>query len=133
MQRLLSHRLPRVAAVLAAGLLLGACGGGSSDASQDDVQRDVQEQLSENGYIAGPDAEPVEMTEGQATDASECVGAGLFDPDAFTPDERNDVVDAGDGTPPDPDLAARFQALVDSCVADVLEVGPSAPSDDEES
>ena len=132
MRRLSTHRLPRLAAVLAAGLLLGACGG-SSDASQDDVQRDVEEQLAENGYIAGPDAEPVEMTEGQAAAAAQCVSAGLFDPDAFTPDERNDVAKAGDGTPPDPDLAARFQALVDSCVADVLEVGPSAPSDDDES
>jgi hypothetical protein len=116
--------------VLAAGLLLGACGG-SSDASKDDVQTDVQEQLAENGYIAGPDVEPVELTEGQATDAARCVSDGLFDPDAFTKDERNDVVDPGDGTPPDPDLAARFQELVDSCVADVLEVGPAAPSDDE--
>jgi hypothetical protein len=125
-RRLSRHRLSRLAPVLAAGLLLGACGG-SSDASQDDVQDDVEQQLSENGYIAGPDAEPVEMTEGQAADAAQCVSAGLFDPEAFTKDERNDVVNASDGTPPDPDLASRFQALVDSCVADVLEVGPSAP------
>ena len=95
------------------------------------MQRDVEEQLAENGYIAGPDAEPVDLTEGQAADAGDCVSAGLFDPDAFTEDERDDVVDPGDGTPPDPDLAARFQDLVDSCVEAVLEVGPSAPADDE--
>jgi hypothetical protein len=114
--------------VLAVGLLLGACAGGS-DASQEDVQSDVEDQLVDNGYIAGPDVAPVELTEGQATDAAVCVSTGLFDGDSFTEDERNDVVDPGDGTPPDPDLGARFQALVDSCVAEVLEVGPSAPDE----
>jgi len=129
--RRLSNRLSRPAAVLVVGLLLGACAGGGGGANQEDVQDDVETQLAENGYIAGPGAEPVEMSEGQAADAGDCVSAGLFDPDDFTEDERDDVVDPGDGTPPNPDLAARFQGLVDSCVETVLEVGPSAPTDDD--
>ena len=128
--RRLSNRLSRPAAVLVVGLLLGACAGGGKGANQEDVQNDVETQLAENGYIAGPGAEPVEVSEGQAADAADCVSAGLFDPDAFTEDERDAVVDPGDGTPPDPDLADRFQDLVDTCVETVLEVGPSAPADD---
>jgi hypothetical protein len=133
--RRLSNRLSRPAAVLVVGLLLGACAGGGGGANQEDVQTDVETQLAENGYIASTGAEPaepVEMSEGQAADAGDCVSAGLFDPDDFTEDERDAVVDPGDGTPPDPELAARFQDLVDSCVETVLEVGPSAPTDDDE-
>jgi len=130
--RRLSNRLSRPAAVLLVGLLLGACAGGGGGANQEDVQSDVETQLAENGYIASPEAEPVEMSEGQAADAGDCVSAGLFDPDDFTEDERDAVVDPGDGTPPNPDLATRFQALVDSCVETVLEVGPSAPTDDDD-
>lgn len=118
-------------AALAVGLLLAACGGGGSSANQTDVQNDVKDTLAEDGYIAGPDAEPVELTEAQATDAGECVGAGLFSDD-FTEDERDDVVDPGDGTPPDEDLANRFQALLDDCVAEVLAAGPAAPDSDED-
>ena len=59
------------------------------------------------------------------------MGVGLFDPDAFTEEERDDVVDPGDGTAPDPDLADRFQALVAGCVESVLAVGPAAPTDDD--
>ena len=109
-------------------LLLGACVGGSGDASQDDVRDDVEDHLVEDGYIASPGAAPVELTATQAAAAASCVSTGLVTPDDFTPDERNDVANSGDGTPPDPELTARFQALVDGCVSDALEVGPSAPT-----
>jgi hypothetical protein len=113
------------------GLLLGACAGGS-EASQEDVQNDVKDELLEVGYIAGPGAEPVDVTEDQAIAISECVGTGLFDPDQFTKDERNDVTNPGDGTPPDPELVERFDALYHGCVADATEAGPTAPADEDE-
>ena len=38
--------------------------------------------------------------------------------DPFTRDERNDINRAGDSDPPDPELAARFQGIVDDCLAE---------------
>ena len=114
-------------------LLLGACSGSNKAPSQADVQKDVENTLIDNGYIAGPDAEPVEVSPAQAEAIGECVGAGLFDPDQFTKDERQDVTHPGDGTPPPDELVERFDTLFDGCVADELEVGPTAPTDDEDS
>lgn len=117
------------ATALAVALLLGACGGGGA-ASQGDVKRSVAEQLTERGFVAGTDVDPVPLTEGQATDAAECISGGLFDTERFTEDERGDVTSAGDGAEPDPELAGRFQALVAACVEEVLAAGPVAPDQD---
>lgn len=109
---------------VAAALLLAACGG-SGGASQDDVQDDVEQSLIDDGY------DGAELTESQAESAAQCIASGLFTPEEFTEDERNEVTSAGDGSEPDPELSARFEALVDGCVDEVLAIGPAAPAPDD--
>lgn len=124
-----ARRLLLVAAAGAA-LLLGACGGAGT-ASKGDVEDDVADALADEGFRSSPDADPIPLTRGQATDAAECIATTLFDGETFTKDERTDVVSGGDGTAPDPELAARVQTLVSDCVGRVLAAGPVAPDDED--
>jgi hypothetical protein len=104
-------RRPRRAAAAAAPLallLLAACG--SSEATQGSVRDDVRETLLER-----PDNE---LTGEEAGAVAECVASGMFEGD-FSPDERNDATRASDGDQPNAELAAKVQALVDGCLADV--------------
>lgn len=120
MRRPRVQRSARLAAAAAAAVLLAACGG-SGAASQDDVQQRVERTLADEGYAGA------ELTDSQAEAAAQCVAGGLFASDDFSKDDREAVTSAGDGSEPDPELAQRFQTLVDGCVDEVLAVGPAAP------
>jgi hypothetical protein len=104
----------------AAMLVLAGCGSG--EASQSEVEEDVTQILLEDGF------EGQSFDQSEAEEAAECVAENLFDPDAFTPEERNEVVSAADAEPPPEDLENRVVDLVDGCVGgEPTTSGPDAP------
>ena len=113
-----------LAAVVAAVALLAGCGGG--DASQSEVQDEVADLLAEDGYL-GQD-----LSASQVAGAAACVSAGLFDPERFTKDERNEVSSAVDGEAPSGELVDRFTDLVGGCVDDEVAGEPQGPSLEDE-
>lgn len=104
-------RHPR--ALLAAGafaVLLAACG--SQDATQGSVRDDVKSTLlrTQEG-----------ISDEEAGVVADCVARGLFESGDFSPEERNDATSADDGDDPDPDLAAKVEALFDRCQDEATE------------
>ena len=102
-------RLPRaVLAACAFALLLTSCG--SQDATQGSVRDDVKATLlrdTERG-----------LSDEEAGVIADCVARGLFESGEFSPEERNDATSADDGDDPDPDLAAKVEALFERCEAE---------------
>lgn len=114
-------------------ILLGAggCAGGRRAVDHEGARERARE------ILVGREIDPLDRE--AANDAASCIADGLFnDPDVFSPDERNDVLVALDGTRPREDLAARVVALVEEC--DALpgtgggrgEEPDAAPRDDED-
>lgn len=98
------RRAPLTAFAVALPLALAACG--SAEATRGSVRDAVRDALADR-------SDPI--TGEAATDIAECVADGLFDPDRFSKDERNEATSAADGEDPDPELAAKVEALVDEC------------------
>ena len=107
-----------VTALAAGSLLLGACSG-NQKASQGDVKNEVVDQLTEVGFVAAPDAEPIEVSASDADDIGDCVSEGLFDPDQFTVDERDAATSTNDPDEPDPDLVVKVEDLTNGCFDEV--------------
>jgi hypothetical protein len=123
-------RTALVALTLAA-LSVGGCTGRQRDATEGSVRGDVRDRLVEEGYLADPEADPVEVSEGDATDIGACVARTMFEStDEFTKEERNAATSAADGDVPDPDLVLKVDALVDDCYNEVV-AGGSSSADDE--
>ena len=124
-----------VAALAAGSLLLGACTG-DQEASQSEVKDDVVNQLVEVGFVASPDAEPVEVSASEADDIGDCVSEGLFDPDQFTPEERDAATSTNGPDEPDPDLVLKVEDLTNGCFDEVAGGGGAddeSPTSDESS
>lgn len=101
-----SRFAPALAGVVLCSLLVAGCGGGGVP-SQSETVEDVHDELVAQGV---PDA--------GATEVANCVADGLFESGDFTEEERDAVLRATDGDPPDPDLAAEVEALVNGCARD---------------
>lgn len=125
---------------LLAGLALAAIAvagcGGQGDASQEDVSNDVSDRLQEDGYVAAPGEEAVEVSEEQADAVGSCVARTMFeDTERWSKDERNAATRTNDGDDPDPDLVVKVEELVNDCYDEVVGGdGPatSGPSEDDE-
>lgn len=109
-----------VVVILAATAAAGAAGcGGSGDATQEKIEDKVLSQIEEDGFLFDDRFDGLELSEEDAENGAECVANRMFESDAFTKDERNDVARATNGDPPDADLVAKVVALVDECFADL--------------
>jgi hypothetical protein len=117
--------------VLAAVTVVGC--GGTRDATEGDVREDVANRLAEDGFVASPGAEPVEVDENDAEDIGSCVARALFEnTDEFSRDERNAATSSNDGDEPDPDLVAKIEAKVTECYDQVVGGGATAAGDGDE-
>jgi hypothetical protein len=119
-----------LAIAVVAVAFLGACGGG--DASQSDVQDKVEDLLTnEDDREQVYPGVPLETAE--AAGAAACVAQGLFDPNNFSKDERNDVTSAIDSDVPGQQVIVRFEELVEECVDEATAVPTQGPNlDDDE-
>lgn len=112
-----------------------ALGGGCSrnrPATHGSVEDDVRDRLLDEGYVAEPasedgDIESIEVSSDDADTIATCVADALFEGEAFTKDERNDVTSVLEGDIPDPDLERRVEDLVHGCYDDAVTEGPAAP------
>ena len=122
-----------LAVAVATLALLAGCSSGA--ASQSDVQDKVEDLLTDNGGFPDQDGNLTELNATEVGAVSACVSQGLFDPQQFSKDERNEVSSAVDSELPPTELVERFEALVDDCVTDATEgeaQGPSVDDDDED-
>ena len=100
-------RLPRaLVALVACAVLLVACG--NQAATEGSVRNDVRASLLRN--------ENLDLTEEEATAVGDCVSREIFQSGDFSKEERDEATSADDGDDPDPDLAAKVQAVVDGCL-----------------
>ena len=116
-----------LAVTVVALALLAGCG--SRDASQSSVQDKVEELLVENGYGEQDLSAPA------ASAAATCVAQTMFESGEFEKDERNDIASSSDGDPIREDLVVRLEALIEGCVDDASDEGPTSSSsenDDED-
>lgn len=114
-------RYALVAALAIASIGVGGCSR-VKDATEGSVRDDVRDRLLEDGYVASPDAEPIEITdETVAEDIGICVSRQMFeDTERFTKEERNAATSVADGDEPDPDLVIKVEQLVNGCYDQVV-------------
>ncbi len=101
-----SRFAPALAGVALCSLLAAGCGQGGVP-SQSATVEDVHDELVAQG-----------VPEAGATEVANCVADGLFESGDFTEEERDATLRATDGDPPDPDLTAKVEALVNGCARD---------------
>jgi hypothetical protein len=119
--------MTRFRSVLVVGgvlLLLAGCGANRAP-SQSDVEDEVTRILVEDGY------QDQTFDQSEAEDAAECIARTLFESGDFTEDQRDDVIRAIDGNPPDEELVSMTTAMVDGCVGGATTSGPDAPAGDD--
>ena len=113
-----SRLAPALGGLALCSILVAGCGQGGPP-SQGEARDDVHDQLVDQGLESEPAAE-----------VADCIASGLYEGDEFTKDERDEVVQATDGDPPDPDLVQKVEALEDRCAE---EAGVEIPRADGES
>jgi hypothetical protein len=98
---------PRLASALAGvalcSVLAAGCGSGGPP-SQSEARDNIQEQLVDQGVASAP-----------AGEVADCITRGLFESGDFTKEERDDILQATDGTPPPAALVEKNNALVNGC------------------
>ena len=116
--------VPALAGVALCSVLVAGCGSGGPP-SQSEARDEVQDQLVDQGVGSE-----------QAADIADCVTAGLFESGDFTKEERDDVLQATDGSVPPEPLVTKTDDLVNGCAEEfgVTDLNPTgAPIEADES
>lgn len=110
---------------------LGACG--QRDASQSSVQNKVEDFLTNEDDRPDDQLYPgAPLDAADAAGAAACVAQGLFDPNSFEKDDRNDVTQSADADLPSAAVTEAFEALVEDCVDEATAAPAQGPSVDED-